>query len=228
MHITPDTRWVRWLGAAFVAQFVGSIVAGALSSSIPTGGISAVMVATNHNVVQLRVDIVVQLATCVSIIAMTSLLYVVLRGRSRPVALVALVLWVTEVLLSAVSVLGLCALLTLSPDFIRAGAPPNSYYETLGSLFQGFEQNAAQLSLLFLALGAFLWCGLFFTSRLVPRGLSVWALLAMVLVLAAVLPPVWDHGINVPFALYIPYLPFELVVGLWLLIRGPSAAFSTT
>jgi hypothetical protein len=225
--VNADARWVRWLGAAFVAQFVGSIAAEGLSSSILTGNIPAVMVGVTHNVVQIRVDIVIQLATWVSIIVMTSLLYVILRGRNRPVALAALVLWVAEVLLSAVSVLGLYALLTLSPDFVRAGAPPTSYYETLGTLFLGLEQHAAEVSLLFFALGAFLWYGLFFTTRLVPRGLSVWALLAMVLVLAGILPQVWDHSINVPLALDIPYLPFELVVGLWLLVRGASPAFST-
>ena len=227
MRGTPDTRLVRWLGAAFVAQFIGSIAAEGLTSSILTGNISAVMVSVTHNVGQIRVDILIQLATWVSIIVMTSLLYVILRGRSRPVALVALVLWVTEVLLSAVSVLGLYALLTVSPDFVRAGAPPTSYYGTLGTLFLGLEQHAAEVSLLFFALGAFLWYGLFFTTRLVPRGLSVWALLAMVLVLAGILPQVWDHSINVPLTLDIPYLPFELVVGLWLLVRGASPAFST-
>ncbi|MGA3184119.1 MAG: DUF4386 domain-containing protein [Candidatus Dormibacteria bacterium] len=227
MQGTPDTRLVRWLGAAFVAQFIGSIAAEGLTSSILTGNISAVMVSVTHNVGQIRVDILIQLATWVSIIVMTSLLYVILRGRSRPVALVALVLWVTEVLLSAVSVLGLYALLTVSPDFVRAGAPPTSYYGTLGTLFLGLEQHAAEVSLLFFALGAFLWYGLFFTTRLVPRGLSVWALLAMVLVLAGILPQVWDHSINVPLTLDIPYLPFELVVGLWLLVRGASPAFST-
>jgi hypothetical protein len=50
----------------------------------------------------------------------------------------------------------------------------------------------------------------------------------MVPVLAGALPQVWDSSINVPFLLDIPYLPFELVIGVWLLIRGASPAFSTT
>jgi hypothetical protein len=49
----------------------------------------------------------------------------------------------------------------------------------------------------------------------------------MLLVLAGTLPLVWDSSLNVPFALDIPYLPFELVIGLWLLVRGISPAFST-
>jgi hypothetical protein len=49
-------------------------------------------------------------------------------------------------------------------------------------------------------------------------------LLAMPLVLAGTLLAVWDRSISVSFAIYIPYLPFELVTGLWLLIRGTRSA----
>ena len=224
MHVTPDARLARWLGAAFVAQFTTSLAAEALSSPILTGNISAAMVRITHNVVQIRVAIVLYLATCVGIIVMTSLLYMVLRGRSRTVALVALVLWLAEVMMIAVGAIALYALLPLSADFVNAGAPSTSYYETLGALFRGLTGD---LSMLFFSLGAFLWYGLFFTSRLVPRALSVWGLLAMLLVLAGTMPLVWDSSLNVPFALDIPYLPFELVIGLWLLVRGISPAFST-
>ncbi len=221
--MTADARWARWLGAAFVAQFITSLAAEALSSPILAGSISAALVRINDHVVQFRAAIVLYLATCVGIIVMTSLLYVLLKGRSRPVALVALILWLAEVMVIAVSVLGMYGLLTLSADFIRAGAPAASYYETLGTFLNGLTGD---LSFLFFSLGAFLWYGLFFTSRLVPRWLSIWALLAMVPVLAATLPQVWDTGISVPFVLDLPYLPFELVVGLWLLIRGATPAFS--
>jgi len=223
--VIADARWVRWLGAAFVAQFITSLAAEALSTPLVTGSISADMVSINHNAVQMRAAIVLYLATCVGIIVMTSLLYVLLRAQSRPVALVALILFLGEVMVIAVSVLGLYALLPLSAGFVKAGAPANSYYETLGTVLRGLTGD---LSFLFFSLGAFLWYGLFFKSRLVPRGFSIWALLAMVPVLAGALPQVWDSSINVPFLLDIPYLPFELVIGVWLLIRGASPAFSTT
>jgi hypothetical protein len=224
LNVTADARWARWLGAAFVAQFITSLAAEALSSPILAGSISAAMVRINNHAVQFRAAIVLYLATCVGIMVMTTLLYVLLKGRNRPVALVALILWLAEVMVIAVSVLGMYGLLPLSADFVRAGAPAASYYETLGTFLNGLTGD---LSFLFFSLGAFLWYWLFFTSRLVPRWLSIWALLAMVPVLAGTLPQVWDAGIKVPFVLDLPYLPFELVVGLWLLIRGATPAFNT-
>jgi len=226
--MTADARWVRWLGVAFVAQFITGVVAEILAWPISSGRISAVLVSITHHVVQIRLDIVANAATWVGVIVMTSLLYVILRGRSKPVALVALVLWAAEVTLSVVGVVGLYALLTLSADFVRAGAPATSYHETLGTLLQGLEQHAVDLSLVFFSLGALLWYALFFTSRLVPQGLSAWGLLALLPVVAGSLMTAWSHSLHVPPVLELPYLPFELVIGLWLLVNGASPAFGTT
>jgi len=33
---------------------------------------------------------------------------------------------------------------------------------------------------------------------------------------------IWDHPLDPITALYGPYVPFELVLGLWLLIKGAS------
>jgi hypothetical protein len=227
LRMTADARWVRWLGAAFVAQFITGVAAEILAWPITSGRISAVLVSITRHVVQIRLAIVANAATWVGIIVMTSLLYVILRARSKPVALVALVLWVADVTLSVVGVVGLYALLTLSAGFGRAGAPATSYYETLGTLLQGLEQHAVDLSLVFFSLGALLWYTLFFTSRLVPRALSVWGLVAMLPVVAGALLMAWDHSLHVPPVLELPYLPFELVIGLWLLVGGANHRLST-
>jgi len=37
----------------------------------------------------------------------------------------------------------------------------------------------------------------------------------------------WDHSLHVPPVLELPYLPFELVMGLWLLVGGANHRLST-
>jgi len=75
-----DTRTARYLGAAFLAQFATSLVAGILSASILAGTISEVLVNISENVAQMRASIVLQLFTSVGIIVLASLFYV---GRVR-------------------------------------------------------------------------------------------------------------------------------------------------
>jgi hypothetical protein len=106
-----DARVPRYLGAAFVAQFVTSLVAGVLSGPILTGSVSKVLVNVSDNLAPMRASIVLELLTSVGIIVLASLLYIVLKDGQRIVALVALVLWLAEAVMLAVSMLGVYALL---------------------------------------------------------------------------------------------------------------------
>jgi hypothetical protein len=49
-------------------------------------------------------------------------------------------------------------------------------------------------------------------------------MVAVPLVVVATVLLVWDRGLDPSFALYALYVPFELVLGLWLLIKGATVA----
>ena len=224
MLAQSDARTPRCLGAAFVFQFATSLSAGLLSTSILAGSITEVVVNISSNPAQMRATIVLELLTSVGIIVMTSLLYVVLRDQNRAVALVALGLWMAEAVMLAVKTLGLYALVDVSAGYVDAGTPTASSYDTLGSLSLGVSQHAGDIGMLFFCLGALLWYPLLFQSRIVPRLLTLWGLAAVPLVLVATALLLWDHSLDPSFALYALYVPFELVLGLWLLIRGANVA----
>ena len=219
-----NSRVPRYLGAAFLAQFVTSLAAGVLSGPFLAGSISEVLVNISHNVAQMRASIVLELLTSVDIIVMATLLYLVLKNQNRTVALVAFAWWFAEAVMLAVSTLGLYALLPLSVEYVAAGAPVATHYQTLGAIFLGVDQHAGDIGMLFFCLGAFPWYYLLFKSRVVPRVLSLWGLLALPSVLLGTLLLVYDRSLDPSFALYIPYVPFELVIGLWFLTKGARPA----
>ena len=221
-----DARISRYLGAAFVFQFATSLAAGMLSLSILTGSITEVLPNISSSLGQMRTTIVLELLTSVGIIVMTSLLYVVLRDQNPAVALVALGLWIAEAVMLAVKTLGLYSLLDVSAEYVDAGTPAaaSSSYEPVGTLSLGVSQHAGDIGMLFFCLGGLLWYYLLFQSRIVPRLLSLWGLAAVPLVLVATVLLVWDHSLHPSIALYALYVPFELVLGLWLLIKGATVA----
>ena len=207
--IAQDGRLSRYLGAAFLVQFFASLAGGILSASILSGSISGVLANVSGNSTQMRASIALQLLTSVAIIAMTLLLYAALKNQNRVVALVGVGWWLAEAILLAVATLGTYALLSL-------GATD----QTLGSISLGFSHHAGDIAMLFFCVGGFLWYYLLFRSRLVPPPLSIWGLVSLPTVLVATLMLIWDRGLNPSFALYALYVPVELVVGLWLLIKG--------
>lgn len=66
--------------------------------------------------------------------------------------------------------------------------------------------------------GGILFYYLLYKSGVVPRALSLWGLIAVFPGLIGTLLVVF--GYEAPAFLYILYMPFELVIGLWILVKG--------
>jgi len=210
----------RLLGAAFLFVFAASILSGLLLTSVVgSGSISDILVDIPGNLTLMRTSILIGLVTSVGIVVLAVLLYVVLHKQNKIIALVALGWWLAEAIMLAVSKIGASALIPLSLEFVGAGAPEPSYYKTLGDfLYSGVYQRGDDIHMLFYCLGGILWFYLFYRSRHIPRVLSVLglaieslALIGMVLLLLAV-------RVNMFF--FYPIAVLELIVGLWLLVRG--------
>ena len=67
-------------------------------------------------------------------------------------------------------------------------------------------------------MGGILFYYLFFKSRYVPRVLSLWGLAAASLAFIGTLLVFFDY--SVPLYLFLPVLPFELAIGVWLIVKG--------
>ena len=72
--------------------------------------------------------------------------------------------------------------------------------------------------MLVFALGATLFYYLFFKSGFLPRVLSLWGLIAAPLALIGILFVLF--GYDVPIVVFLPNLPFELTIGVWLMVKG--------
>jgi hypothetical protein len=74
------------------------------------------------------------------------------------------------------------------------------------------------LHMLAFCLGAILFYFLLYQSRVIPRRLLLWGLITLLPLLAGTLTAIF--GYDLPFILFVPYVPFEFVVGIWILIKG--------
>jgi len=208
----------RFLGAAFLLQAVASAVAGLilLQPLIVSGNIIDTMTNIANNALQMRASIVVEMITVIALVILSVLLFVTLKKQNMKIALVALGLRLTEVALLAVSRIATFALLRISQESVIAGHP--AYLQTLGNLFYELQEFAYSLNMVFFTLGATLFYYLFYKSGYIPRVLSLWGLIAAPLAFIGTLGELF--GIVVPLVVFLPNLPFELAIGLWLMIKG--------
>jgi hypothetical protein len=221
-----DRRTIRLLGAAFLLVFVASMLSGSLlTSATGSGNISDILANIPDNLTLMRISILVELVTSIGIVVLAALLYIVFREQYRIVASVALGWWLAEAIVLAVSKIGAFALIPLSQEYVSAGAPETSYFQTLGDfLYYGIDRQGWTIHMLFFCLGGVLWYSLFFRSRVIPRAFAAWGLVAISLVSINVLLGLYDRNFELVMIMLAPYLVFEALIGPWLMIRGVSAS----
>jgi hypothetical protein len=210
----------RLLGAAFLFVVLTSLSCGLLVMSVAgSGSISEVLVNVSNNPSLFRIAIVDGMLNCTGIIVLAMLLYIVLRKQNKIMALAALASWLGEAMFYAVTMLGALALIPLSHDFVAAGAPAGSFYQTLGDfLYNGIYNHGNTILMWFYCTGGLLWYYMFYRSNYVPRVIALFGLAAVLLGLGSVVLHLL--GYEVPILMSMPILPFEITIGTWLLLKG--------
>jgi uncharacterized protein DUF4386 len=208
----------RILGFAFLLQAITSLASGLVLqlALVTPGDIAKTMDDISNRAGLMRVAILGDLVTAVGIIWLGVMLFLTLRRVSEWLALTGFALYVLEAVLIAGSKMTAFSLLQISQEFVADGRP--AYLVAVGSAAvqsMTFEANAALLPF---GIGAVLFYYLLYRSRVIPAALSIWGLASVSLVLLATVS--YMAGYRLPIAMYIPYVPFEFVVGLWLAVKG--------
>jgi hypothetical protein len=161
-------------------------------------------------------------------------LYPLLKNFNGALALGSVSLRVVEGVFVLISMLSLLTLLTLSQEFLAAGAPDASSFQTSGSLLLALrDRSFNSIGFLAFALGALMYYVVLYQSRLIPRWLSGWGVLATILSLAAAVLALFSHDFEVGSVHTFLNLPIgvnELVFAVWLIAKGfnPAAVASMT
>jgi hypothetical protein len=158
-------------------------------------------------------------------------LYPVLKKYNEALALGAVGFRLIEPVFYLVNVIGILSLVTLSQNFVRAGAPDASAYQIVGTFIQAARAYASYVfGVGAFSLGALMYYVIFYQSRLIPRWLSGWGLLAATLSLAAAFLVMFGVKPLSPFftVLILPIFFQEIVLEGWLIFKGfnPSAIAS--
>jgi hypothetical protein len=181
--------------------------------------ISDMLVSISNNPDMARIAILVGMLNSTGIVALGVLLYVVLKEQSKPMASIALGLWLAEAILYTIMQIALLAMIPLSAEFVAAGAPAGSFYQTLGDfLYNGVFSQGMTLHMWFYCVGGLLWYYMFYRSNYIPRVISLFGLIAVVLGLGSVVFQLLGYEVSILVSL--PLLPFEVAIGAWLLLKG--------
>ena len=209
----------RILGVAFLLQFITSFGSGFFlqPALIAPGNISESMIKIANNPWLAKTYILVEMLTALGIIFLGAILFLTLRKQNENMALTALGFYILEAVLGVVGKSQAFSLLHISQEYVAAGQP--AYLLTMGQVaYESMDFVGLTLLMLAFCPGAILFYYLLYKSRVVPRALSLWGLITVVPLLIAILLSTFDY--QVPELVALPYIPFEFVIGIWILVKG--------
>ena len=207
----------RLLGFAFLLQAVTALFGSAvlLDALFVDGDIVATMTNIAANPMQLRAGVLVETITAMGIIFLGMMMFRTFKEINPKMATLALGLYIFEATLLALSRAYGLSLLHISNEAIASGLP--EHLQSMGDLAVTNLNFLYTLHMLPFCGGGFLFYLLFDKAGILPRWVTLWGVITTgftgVLTVTALL------GVEVPFFLYLPYAPFEFVVGVWLLVK---------
>ena len=150
-------------------------------------------------------------------------LYPVLRKYNEGLALGSVGFRIAEGMLYVFGSIGVLMLLPLSQEFIKAGMPGTSYFQTLANSLLSMRDWTGILAVITFGAGALMYYAIFYQSKLIPRWLSGWGLVAAALCLISgilVMFNIIDFFTPVQIAINIPIALQEMVLAVWLIAKG--------
>lgn len=224
--MNPYKKTAKIVGVLFLLGFAG-IVTTILVKPILDDPNCLVKIIENRT--RVVIGVLFQATMSFAVAGIAIWMYPVLKKHDEALALWSIAFRIIEVVLQFISTLCLLLLLTVSREYVSAGVPDSSYYKTVCTLLlAGNDWAFGVLSQMAFVLGASIYYYLFYRSRLIPRWLSAWGLLAALSHLTGVFLIIFDQLVlfsstQILFAL--PIAMQELALAAWLIMKGfnPSA-----
>ena len=215
------------VGALFLFSNV-TFLLGAFVFVEPILGAPDYLTLASANRTQVVLGALLELVNGIAYVGIAVLVFPILRQRFESMALWYVGFRIIEFVMQTLSDISPLSLLTLSEEFVRAGAPESSSFQALGTLLLAERYWAFQMVTIALVLGALMFYYMLYQSRLIPRFISVWGLIGALAVLATAMLDTFGISPGSLEFLGVLMLLNELFLGVWLIVKGfnPSAIAS--
>ncbi|MBI3152220.1 MAG: DUF4386 domain-containing protein [Chloroflexi bacterium] len=223
--MNSNRKTAATVGALFLTAMVASLLGGGLVESVIS--VPDYFTAISENETLVVVGILLELVNAIAVIGIGVLMFTVLKQHNETMATGYLSLRIVEAVFCSLIVISPLSLIRLSQEYATAGAD-SALLQTAATF--SIAERASVSGLLvpvFFSLGALLLYSSLYQSKLLPRFISVWGLIAVALVLIMnLLSLKLEIGLGVSLIFAFPIILNEIFMGIWLIAKGfnPSAA----
>lgn len=166
---------------------------------------------------QVILGVLLEIINGIAYVGIAVIMFSILKQRFESIALGFVGFRLVEFVMQILADISPLALLNLSEEFLKAGAPESSFFQTLGASLLAERYWAFQMVSITFGLGALMLYYMLNQSKLIPRFISIWGLIGATIVLVNA---ILDMLGFTPGNLGILMLLNELFLGIWLIIKG--------
>ncbi len=221
--MNSNRKTAGFVGALFLTAMVASLLGGGLVESVIAVPQHLV---TSENETLLIAGMLLELVNAIAVVGIASLMFPIMKRYNETMAVGYLGFRLVEAVFCSMIVIAPLSLMTLSREYLKAGIS-EIQFQAVGILAVAERASVANLLILiFFCVGAFLLYSLLYQSKLLPRFISVWGLVAVVLVLIInLLSLKLEIGMGISMIFALPIILNEIFMGIWLIAKGfnPSA-----
>lgn len=212
-------------GGLFIIGTVAALVAAMVE---PILNDKSYLTKLSANATQISIGALFYLIAAFASVGIAISLYSVLKRWNGGFAMGFVIFRTIEAVLYIVAVLGLLALLSVSQHFTNANSSDSASFKALGDMLLSLREQATLTGVFAFSLGSGIYYCLFFISRLIPRWLAGWGLLASVLMFIACLLALFSGNYITSYVpLILPIAVQEMVLAVWILVKGFNIAHIT-
>jgi hypothetical protein len=149
-------------------------------------------------------------------------LYPILKKHDEALAIGSVGFRIIEGVFYLVAALGLLTLVSLSREYVKAGEALASQFQITGAMLMAVRKwSGFVLGVVAFCVGSSMYYLVFFRTKLVPRWLSLWGLVAVAMLLTMVALVMFGREPSgMMLVLALPIAAQEMVLALWLIVKG--------
>jgi hypothetical protein len=217
-----SNRTAKMVGVFFILAAVTAIAGLILYDPLLKGPDYLIKGAEHAN--QVLLGALMELFLVVSAVGTATTLFPILRKYNETIALWHVCFRFLEAIIITIGVISMLSLLTLSREFLAAGAPDMASFHSSGIVLKAIHDWTFMLGPLFmLGINTMMYSYIFYKTKLVPRFISILGMTGSTLVFINALLVLFGvvqqiSGWGAVFAL--PIAANEMILAVWLIIKG--------
>lgn len=165
-----------------------------------------------------------ELILVVSVVGTATTMFPILRRYNETIALWHVCFRFLEAIVIMIGVISVLSLLTLSQEFVAAGAPDVATFQTSGTILKAIHEWTFMLGPNFmLGINTLMYSYIFYKTKLVPKFIPILGMTGAALVFICALLVMFDIIEQVSVwggLLALPVAANEMILAVWLIMKG--------